>query len=218
MRLSKSLLFLAAGGALILTPSLGIADEHARHHSAHGDTKAADPHAAEKKIAEAIAKLSPEDQKLALEQRFCPTMPRVRLGEMGPPQKVIVDGKPVLVCCKHCTEEAVEHGAEVLEAAQALKEASAALAKLPPKDREAAEAQKYCAVMSDNLLGSMGTPIKIELEGKAVFLCCKGCVNKAKRNPSATLAKVEELKKAGQEPMHHHHDNHAGHATAKPQK
>ena len=33
-----------------------------------------------------------------------------------------------------------------------------AMAKLSPEDRKEAEAQKYCAAMADNRLGSMGTP------------------------------------------------------------
>jgi hypothetical protein len=45
--------------------------------------------------------------------------------------------------------------------------------------------------------GAMGTPLKVMIEGKPVFLCCDGCTKKAQANPAAVLAKVEELKKAG---------------------
>ena len=78
------------------------------------------------------------------------------------------------------------------------KTIDANLAKLSAEDRKLAEAQKYCAE-EDNPLGAMGVPVKIILKGQPVFLCCKGCVEKAQENPDKTLAKVKELKeKAGQ--------------------
>lgn len=71
---------------------------------------------------------------------------------------------------------------------------AAALAKLSPEDRKLAEEQKFCALENKSPLGSMGPPVKIELEGQTVFLCCKGCEKGAKANPDETLAKVEKLK------------------------
>lgn len=76
----------------------------------------------------------------------------------------------------------------------AVDETTAVRAKLDPADRAVVEAQEWCAVQNDKRLGSMGAPIKIELKGQPVFLCCKGCKRKAEANPDATLAKVEELK------------------------
>jgi hypothetical protein len=72
----------------------------------------------------------------------------------------------------------------------------AALAKLSPEDRKLAEAQKWCAVETENRLGEMGTPIKVMVNDQPVFLCCKGCQKTALEDPDRTLAKVEELKKA----------------------
>ncbi|MEZ6091793.1 MAG: hypothetical protein R3C05_28065 [Pirellulaceae bacterium] len=73
-------------------------------------------------------------------------------------------------------------------------EVSAALAKLNDTDRVVAESQKFCAVMTDSVLGSMGTPVKVDVNGEPVFLCCKGCKSKALRNPEETLAMVAKLK------------------------
>ena len=70
---------------------------------------------------------------------------------------------------------------------------AAAMAKLSPEDRKEAEAQKFCAVMSDSLLGSMGTPMKVEIEGTPVFLCFGGCKSKALKNPEQTLAIVAKM-------------------------
>ena len=73
---------------------------------------------------------------------------------------------------------------------------SAAIAKLPEEDREAATAQKFCVVEEKSRLGSMGMPFKVMVEGKPVFLCCAGCEDEALKDPAKTLAKVEELKTA----------------------
>jgi hypothetical protein len=75
---------------------------------------------------------------------------------------------------------------------------SAVLAKLSPEDRQLAESQRFCAVMSRERLGRMGTPIKLDIKGQAVFVCCKGCKPKALKNPDVTLAKVAEMKSHNQ--------------------
>lgn len=73
-------------------------------------------------------------------------------------------------------------------------EISKALAQLSPEDRSLAEAQKFCAVATNSALGSMGTPVKVEINGEPVFLCCEGCRTKALRQPEETLAIVADLK------------------------
>jgi hypothetical protein len=73
-------------------------------------------------------------------------------------------------------------------------ELKANLAKLDPADRKLAEAQRFCAIEDENRLGAMGTPVKLMIEGKPVFICCKGCRKQALAEPEKTLAKVEELK------------------------
>jgi hypothetical protein len=161
-------------------------------------------HKAEKKISSALAGLSEVEKKQVVAQRFCPMMTHSRLGAMGAPIKAMVEGKPVFVCCKGCVEDAVKGGKNTLKTVKKLTEASATLAKLPSKERAAAESQKYCAVANTSFLGSMGAPIKLELNGKPVYLCCEGCEAKAKANPVATLAKVEQLKKAGKHGGHDH--------------
>lgn len=68
------------------------------------------------------------------------------------------------------------------------------LAKLKPEDRKLAEAQRYCPVMNDSRLGSMGPPLRVMIQNQPVFLCCKGCQKKALADPAKTLTKVKELK------------------------
>lgn len=154
---------------------------------------------AEKKIAEALAKLSAKDRELATAQRFCAVMEYGRLGAMGTPIKLMLEGKPVFVCCKGCVKSGSENVKSTLTQAQKLVAASRELAKLSPDDRATAESQKYCPIAADSLLGGMGSPIRLDIGGKPVFVCCKGCVAKAQADPSSTLAKVEELRRAGME-------------------
>ncbi len=161
----------------------------------------------EAKIKEAISTLSPQDQKLVKEQRFCPIMTYDRLGSMGTPLKVMIEGKPVFLCCKGCVEDAQKGGEKTVKAVMKLRDSAATLAKLPMEERTAVEAQKYCAVANTSLLGSMGAPIKLEVDGKPVYLCCGGCTKKAQANPAGTLAKAQELVKAGTVEGHDHEDH-----------
>ncbi len=71
------------------------------------------------------------------------------------------------------------------------------LAKLPndAERREVAE-QEYCVILDDSKLGSMGVPLRLVIEGRAVYICCKGCSKEALADPKATLAKLDKLKAA----------------------
>jgi hypothetical protein len=58
--------------------------------------------------------------------------------------------------------------------AEKAKTIETALAKLSPEDRALAVSQKICPV-SDEPLGSMGTPIVMEVSGRKVLICCDSC-------------------------------------------
>ncbi len=62
------------------------------------------------------------------------------------------------------------------------------LAALEEGDREGVARQKVCPV-TGAALGSMGNPIKVLIDGQPLFLCCKGCVAKVKKDPAAFLPK-----------------------------
>jgi hypothetical protein len=68
------------------------------------------------------------------------------------------------------------------------------LKQLPEADRKLALAQRICPV-TGAALGSMGVPVKITLRGQTVFVCCQGCVGKAKRSPDEILKKLAEAKR-----------------------
>jgi hypothetical protein len=67
------------------------------------------------------------------------------------------------------------------QAAEKNTEINVAFAELSAADRKAAETQKICPV-SNQALGSMGTPIKVVVADRQLFVCCEGCVDKAKEN------------------------------------
>lgn len=78
------------------------------------------------KIDAALTALSPEDRALAEAQRFCPVLPKNRLGVMGPPIKLSIEGQTVFICCEGCRQTALEEPQETLTKVQELKEANAA--------------------------------------------------------------------------------------------
>ena len=170
----------------------------------------------EKKAKGELAKLSAEDRRSAEAQKFCPVRPANRLGSMGVPVKVLLDGQPVFLCCGGCEAKARANPKQTLQKVEELKkskatpkaappaarpaaaageeaEIKAALAKLAAQDRPLAEAQRLCP-MTGKPLGSMGTPVKVMLKGQPVFLCCEGCEEEAKAHEDRTLSKVSELK------------------------
>jgi Cu(I)/Ag(I) efflux system membrane fusion protein len=173
----------------------------------------------ETKAKAIIARMSPDDQKLVEAQKFCPVLKQNRLGSMGRPVKLMLNGQPVFLCCKGCENQAREHADRTLQIVSQLKsgpplaapapapseaekeeiEIREALAKLSPEDRKLAETQRFCAVDSNSRLGSMDVPAKIMLQGRPVFLCCKGCERRARQNPDATLATVEKLTRRASE-------------------
>lgn len=66
-----------------------------------------------------------------------------------------------------------------------------ALADLSPEDAAAVKAQRTCPV-SGELLGSMGEPIKVDVQGRAVWICCDGCRQDLLDNPDQYLTKLDQ--------------------------
>jgi uncharacterized protein (TIGR03000 family) len=80
-----------------------------------------DAETVEKEIATSLAKLSPEDRKLAEAQRFCAVQDGIRLGSMGVPTKVMVQGEAVFLCCQACDDGVRKNPDEALKKARANK-------------------------------------------------------------------------------------------------
>jgi Cu(I)/Ag(I) efflux system membrane fusion protein len=173
-------------------------------------------------VRAALAKLPPEDRRQAEGQGYCPVL-GTRLGGMGTPVKVALQGRAVFLCCKGCEAKARASEGQTLDKVEQLKRTKAtpvqpprgvgadagpsasrspeedadiraALAELAPEDRRRAEAQRFCPVQGENRLGTMGPPVKVVVKGQPVFLCCKGCRPKALADPDGTLDKAEKLR------------------------
>jgi YHS domain-containing protein len=80
---------------------------------------------------------------------------------------------------------------EPKKTAEDSKSLPAGVAELPEADRALALKQKICPV-SDEPLGSMGKPVKLEIKGRTVFLCCGGCEEDFKKDPDKYLAKLDK--------------------------
>jgi uncharacterized protein (TIGR03000 family) len=62
-----------------------------------------------------LAKLDPEDRKLAEAQKLCAVQEQVRLGAVGKPVKVMINGQPVFLCCETCVSRAQNNPEQTLE-------------------------------------------------------------------------------------------------------
>lgn len=63
------------------------------------------------------------------------------------------------------------------------------LADFSKEDRESAMKQHFCPV-SGEMLGTMGEPKKIEVNGQSVWICCDGCKDQLLADPDKYLAKL----------------------------
>jgi Cu(I)/Ag(I) efflux system membrane fusion protein len=86
------------------------------------------------------------------------------------------------------TDHAGEHGSHNASDVEKMK---AELAKLPPEDAASAEKQHFCPV-SGEMLGTMGPPLKVDVNGTQVWICCKGCREELLANPDEFLAKLNK--------------------------
>ncbi len=64
------------------------------------------------------------------------------------------------------------------------------LAKLSPEDAASAQKQHICPV-SGEMLGAMGAPIKVDVNGQQVWICCEGCKDDLLKSPEEYLAKLK---------------------------
>jgi multidrug efflux pump subunit AcrA (membrane-fusion protein) len=181
----------------------------------------------EDKLQAVLSKLSPEDRTAVMAQGYCPVQTDNRLGSMGKPVKVRLNGETVFLCCKGCVTKALADPAKTLENVEEAKKRThsmssgsapmslssgdsgartakikASLSQLSREDRQLAEQQAICPE-TEQPLGSMGVPVKIMIKDQPVFLCCPSCEDDARQHPERTLSKLEELKaRAKDRPPH----------------
>ncbi len=117
-------------------------------------------------------------------QKICPVMDE-KLGSMGTPWKVNVNGQDVFVCCKGCIKFIQKNPKKYIT-----KIPAPLPTKATKSDAAAIDRQKLCPVM-DEKLTAMGGPWKVFVKGQPVYVCCKGCIKKVQQKPDFYLAKVK---------------------------
>lgn len=68
---------------------------------------------------------------------------------------------------------------------------NAELAKLSPEDATAAKAQHFCPV-SGRMLGAMGAPKKVDVDGQTIWICCDACRDSLLSEPDKYRAKLKK--------------------------
>lgn len=71
-----------------------------------------------------------------------------------------------------------------------MEKMKAETAKLSPADAAAVEKQHFCPV-TDKMLGSMGPPLKVDVNGQQVWICCEGCREDLIANRAKYLSKLK---------------------------
>jgi len=100
--------------------------------------------------------------------------------EMGPPIDMVHEGRLIRVCCKGCIKQVKKDPAKIIAKIDA-----AVIAQQGPS-----YPMKTCPITGE-ALGSMGDPIDFVHGTRLVRFCCKGCVKGFKKDPKATMAKVD---------------------------
>jgi YHS domain-containing protein len=89
----------------------------------------------------------------------------------------------------HDHDEHAQHGDD--EGQSDMEKMTAELAKLSAEDSASAEQQHICPV-SGEMLGTMGAPQKVDVNGQQVWICCEGCKDQLLENPDEYLAKLQK--------------------------
>ena len=81
-----------------------------------------------------------------------------------------------------------EHGEDASHSD--MEKLKAELAKLSPEDAASAESQLFCPV-SGAMLGTMGSPKKVDVSGAAIWICCQHCEESLLADPDKYVAKLK---------------------------
>ena len=160
-----------------------------------------------REIEEAFSKLNADDRKLAEEQVICPVN-EIKLGSsgMGTPIRVSLPGRDVMICCEGCRKRLVadpEKYFSILDdfktdapTAEELAEIKKSFAPLSAADRKLAEEQVICPVTEVRLgTEGMGTPIRVDVNGTPVMICCEGCRKGLLKEPEKHFQILEDYHK-----------------------
>jgi YHS domain-containing protein len=137
------------------------------------------------------------------------------VGKQAIDQETFVEygGHTIGFCCGGCDTKFLAWDAVKKDA---FVQASLAAQKQEPKGHDHAKVAKdvkpkpfagdpyllHACPVSGKKLGSMGAPIVLEVEGREVRLCCKGCIKKVKAEPAKYAKAVDDQIIAAQKPLY----------------
>ena len=99
---------------------------------------------------------------------------------------------PVTPPATPASEQADDHGDHAtVDTDSPMAKMMSGLKELSPEDYKSAMAQHMCPV-SGEMLGTMGAPEKVDVNGKSVWICCDGCKDKLLADPDKYLAKLNK--------------------------
>ena len=126
-------------------------------------------------------------------QGTCPVSGKP-LGSMGTPPKIMVDGKALFVCCAGCSSKVQSSPDQYFTKVYTARgeHVRPGIFTTTLADAAAIGAQKICPVMDEPLCG-IGNPLKVDVNGKAIYICCEGCSKKLASSPDEYLAKLTKM-------------------------
>lgn len=145
------------------------------------------------------------DQALVVQQKpfyalqTCPVSGE-KLGGMGEPVDFVFKNRLVRLCCPSCKADFLKEPGKYVAKLDAAVVAAQGKSYLP----------RSCIVSGEEFGGEMGEPVDYVVGNRMVRLCCKGCVKKLRADPLMYLARLDQLKKAGEKPhgAGHEHGDH----------
>ncbi|MAE28699.1 MAG: hypothetical protein CMJ87_06905 [Planctomycetes bacterium] len=176
--MKNALLSLTFFGLVLLAPTSSSQERKA-------DSPAASATASSQASEEKKAPSAPSAKELAIAQQLpsyplgtCP-ISKEKLGSMGKPIDLVVEGRLVRLCCKGCIKALTKNPASAIAQVDA-----AVIARQGP-----GYPIKICPISKESL-GSMGKPVDVVVGTRLVRVCCKGCIKSVKKDPAAALAPV----------------------------
>lgn len=159
-----------------------------------------------------VAKFAPADQAGVEQQKICPV---TKDGfDHGEPIKLLVDGRPLYVCCEACIEEVTKSpdkfspplATPILRAATDINARPAdgadartgvvthvsrrpvvTVSRVTNADRAEIARQKVCPI-THQPLGAHGPPLRVTVDGQNLYVCCEGCVGEVQKDPGFYVA------------------------------
>ena len=108
-----------------------------------------------------------------VEQTVCPVMG----GKINKALYIDANGKRIYMCCEGCINKLKADPAKYITK---LESQGITLASTPVE-------QTLCPVMGTKI----NKAVYVDADGKRIYLCCKGCVDKVTANPSKYISKLE---------------------------